>query len=392
MIDSLQRYARRRHLALDALLVLGLFGCSLLTCMGVLDGQDPPGTWWPGVLVCAVSCAALPWRRTRPRATAALTMAGALVMTALGHLITALLLGPLTVALFSLAARTNRRTANTVAGLGIVLLTATALLAGASAEPLMVKLLSPAFWLLLPTSLGTLNRVHKAYLEAVQARAEHAERTRDEEARRRVTEERLRIARDLHDVVAHHLVLASMQAGAAARFFRPQPEKAERVLAELSVATSAALRELRATVGVLRGPQDEEQPAVPAPGLAGLADLTGSFRGAGLAVTVSVGGARLPLPASTDLTAYRILQEALTNVTKHSAAREARVCLDYSPGLFRLTVTNDGVVRPPGPRDPHSGYGILGMRERARSVGGRLSAGPRPGGGFEVVADLPLTH
>ncbi|MEU6200735.1 sensor histidine kinase [Streptomyces sp. NPDC047061] len=392
MIDSLQRYARRRHLALDALLALGLFGCSLLTCLGALEGQDPPGAWWPTALVSVISCAALAWRRTRPRATAALTLAGALAMTALGHLVTVLLLGPLMVALFALAARTNRRTANTVAGIGIVLLTATALIAGASDEPLLVKLLSPAFWLLLPTSLGTLNRVHKAYLEAVQARAEHAERTRDEEARRRVTEERLRIARDLHDVVAHHLVLASMQASAVARFFRPQPDKAERVLAELTVATSAALRELRATVGVLRDPQDEEQPSDPAPGLAGLTDLTGSFRGAGLAVAVSVGGARLPLPTSTDLTAYRILQEALTNVTKHSAAREARVRLDYSPGLFRLTVTNDGVAHRPGSPDPHSGYGILGMRERARSVGGRLSAGPRPGGGFEVVADLPLAH
>jgi signal transduction histidine kinase len=270
----------------------------------------------------------------------------------------------------------------------------TALVVGPTDEPLVLKLLGPAFWLLLPTSLGTVTRFRAVCLEAEQARAEHAERTREKEARHRVTEERMRIARDLHDVVAHHLVLAHIQAGTLVRLTRTRPDEAERIVADLTGTTSSALRELKATVGLLRHADDVDNPLAPAesttPGLGQLSDLTASFRHAGLTVTVITEGEPRPLSTGADLTAYRIVQEALTNVTKHAVTRSAEVRLTYSPDRLGITVTNDTGRASPSSPTPNSGYGLIGMRERAHSAGGRLRVGHRPQGGFEVEIELPL--
>ncbi|WP_406440719.1 sensor histidine kinase [Streptomyces sp. NBC_01613] len=239
-----------------------------------------------------------------------------------------------------------------------------------------------AAWLLLPTVLGTAPRVRAAYLDA--------ECAREAEVRRRVTEERMRIARDLHDVVAHHLVLANIQAGAVVKQLPGRPEEALRIASVLSGTTATALRELKSTVGLLRQTADAERPLDPTPGLAQLPDLAGSFRSAGLEVTVITEGVPEPLSAGTDLTAYRIAQEALTNVTKHAATRAAEVRLVYSRGRLTVTVANDGGAAPAPFAPPGGGYGVMGMRERARSAGGRFRAGPRDHGGFEVVTELPL--
>ena len=390
MIDSLQRSLRSRPRLVDAVLAVALFAWSFPGSLITIPGRDPGIPWWPGVLLTGVSCAVLLRRRTRPRTTVALLLVSAAATIALGYLVTALLLGPLMVALHSLAVRTDRRTANTYAFTGIALLIGTALIAGPGNEPLVLKVLSPAFWLLLPTSMGTMTRLRRAYVEAVQARAEHAERTREEEARHRVTEERMRIARDLHDVVAHHLVLANIQAGAVARFLRTRPEEAEKMVAELTGTTSSALRELKATVGLLRDTNDPEEFPESTPGLAELPELTSSFAGTGLTVTVTAVGEPRPLSAGADLSAYRIVQEALTNVTKHAATRTAEVRLTYSHDRVSISITNGGAGRPANSPVPNSGYGLIGMRERARSVGGRLHALPRAQGGFEVVTELPL--
>jgi signal transduction histidine kinase len=269
-----------------------------------------------------------------------------------------------------------------------------------------LKTVGPAAWVLMPTALGSAVRLRRAYLDAVRARAEHAERTREEEARRRVAEERLRIARELHDVTAQHLALANAQAGTLAHLLRGQPDQVHKILADLAATTSAALRELKATVGLLRhegtedsheGTEDTEDTegasSPTAPGLARLADLTASFRSAGLDVTVSTEGEPRQLTPAADLTAFRIVQEALTNVTKHATAKAARVRLAYAHDRLTLTVADDGGTigsAPPTPPVPGGGFGLVGMRERAQSVGGRLRAGPRPGGGFEVRAELPL--
>jgi signal transduction histidine kinase len=392
MISSLQRRLRGHPRGVDAVVAAAVFACSLPGSVVTLPDHHPAGPWWPGVLLAGVSCVALMWHRCRPHTTVALALACAMAMAALGHLLTVLLLGPLMIALYSLALRTDRRTANAFTLTGIGLLIGITLIAGPYDEPLVLKLIGPAAWLLLPTSLGTMTRLRGAYLEAVQARAEHAERTREEEARRRVAEERMRIARDLHDVVAHHLVLANLQAGAVARMLPGRPGEAGKLTAELTGTTASALRELKATVGLLRHHVDEDpgDHAQPAPGLDRLPELTASFHGAGLAVTVTTEGEPRPLSAGAELTAYRIVQEALTNVTKHAAAHSAEVRLAYGDDRLVVSVVNGGQSPLPNSPSAPGGYGLLGMRERARSAGGRIRMEHRAQGGFEVVTELPL--
>ncbi|MFJ9241762.1 sensor histidine kinase [Streptomyces sp. NPDC101776] len=390
MIHSLRRLLRCRPRTVDLLIAAALCVCSFPGSMLTLPGHGLEVPWWPGVLVTGVSSLALLWRRTLPRTTVVVTLCGAITVAALGYILTVLVIGPLMLALYTLARLSDRTTANLFTVCGIVLLVGTGLIVGPDTEPLVLKLLGPAFWLLLPTSLGTTTRLRAAYLEAVRARAEHAEQTREKEARHRVTEERMRIARDLHDVVAHHLVLANLQAGTVVRLMRSRPEEAERIAGELAGTTLSAVRELKATVGLLRHADDSETPAGPAPGLAQLAGLAASFEPAGLSVTVNTEGRPQPLSAGVDLTAYRIVQEALTNVTKHAGTGSAEVRLSYSHDRLGITVTDHGGTAPPPSPTPADGYGVIGMRERALSAGGRLRAGHRPQGGFEVVTELPL--
>ena len=400
MIDNLQPPPTSRPRTVDAIVAVALFACSFPGSLITLPGRDLGVAWWPGVLLAGVSCVALLWRRRRPRATVALTLGCAMAAAALGYLLTVLLLAPLMMALYSLAVGTDRRTANTFAVTGIALLVGTGVLVGPAGEPLVLRLLGPAAWLLLPTSLGTVTRLRAAYLDAVRARAEHAERTREEEARHRVTEERMRIARDLHDVVAHHLVLANLQAGAVARQLPGRPDEAVRISSDLTRTTASALRELKSTVGLLRREGDTDKlvgeadhadgPLEPTPGLAQLPELAASFENAGLTVTVGIEGEPGPLSAGADLTAYRIVQEALTNVTKHAGVGAAEVRLVYTRDRLTVTVANDSAARPTPAPPTGDGYGVMGMHERARSVGGRIRVGPGLTGGFEVVAELPL--
>ncbi|MEW1833127.1 sensor histidine kinase [Streptomyces sp. NPDC088196] len=401
MIHDLRRLLRCHPRTVDLVVAATLLACSFPGSVMTLPGRALEVPWWPGVLVTAASSLALLWRRTLPRTTVVVTLGGAMTVAALGYILTVLVIGPLMVALYTLARASDRTTANLFTVSGITLLLGTSLVVGPATEPLILKLVGPVFWLLLPTSLGTTTRLRAAYLEAVQARAEHAERTRENEARHRVTEERMRIARDLHDVVAHHLVLANLQAGTVVRLMRSRPEEAERIAGELAGTTRSAVRELKATVGLLRHADDSDTPSGPAPGLAQLAELAASFEPAGLSVTVNTEGRPRPLSAGADLTAYRIVQEALTNVTKHAGTGSAEVRLSYSHDRLGITVTDHGgTAKPASPARPSSpvpaspvpaeGYGVLGMRERALSAGGRLRAGHRPEGGFEVVTELPL--
>ncbi|MEU9326648.1 sensor histidine kinase [Streptomyces canus] len=389
MIDSILRCRPR---FCDTALPLGLFACSFPGSLVTLPGSDPTVAWWPGVLLTGLACVALLWRRNRPRATTAVAMACATAVSAFGYILTVLLLGPLMTALYYLALRTDRRTANTFAFASIACLISAALTAGPSDEPLVLKLLGPAAWLLLPVALGTTTRLRGAYLEAVQIRAEHAERTREEETRHRVTAERMRIARDLHDVVAHHLLLANIQAGTVSRMLPARPGEAGKIAVELATTTSSALRELKSTVGLLRHDADRttESDRTPerTPGLARLPELAASFRHAGLTVAVTTEGTARPLSAGADLAAYRIVQEALTNVTKHTAVDTAEVRLVHRADDLLVSVVNDGPAYANSP-SPGGGYGLIGMRERARSAGGRIRTGRLVQGGFEVVVELP---
>lgn len=201
-----------------------------------------------------------------------------------------------------------------------------------------------------------------------------------------VSEERLRIARELHDVLGHNISLINVQATAALHGLRREPERAEDALTAIKQASKDTLREMRATLGVLRQ-VDEAAPVTPAPGLARLDELTDGIAAAGLTIRTEVEGEPRPLPAETDLAAYRIVQEALTNVARHSNATTAAVRISYAGADVTVHVDDDGDTAAAGPSQ--DGSGIRGMRDRAKALGGDFDAGPRPGGGFTVRARLP---
>ena len=389
--DRLEEFSDRHPFLVDLALVLALLGCATLGSALTLPGAQPPDQDKVGVALMGVSCLALLKHRTHPRSALVVTAICTVVAVGLGYLLTPLLLAPIMAALYWLASLTDRRTTRVYGCTTIVAMSLAAVVSDSMEHlSLVLRTIGPVFWLLLPLAAGRGTLVRRAYLKSVQARAEHAERTREEEARLRVTEERMRIARDLHDVVAHHLALANAQAGTAAHLTRTDPEQARRILTDLTATTSSALRELKGTVGVLRRPDDPEAPLAPTPGLQQLPELTAACESAGLAVTVTTDGVPAPLDPGVDLTAYRIVQEALTNVSKHAAVDAARVRLVYEEAHLTITVTDEGTPRPRGAAEPGRGFGLIGMRERAQSVGGCLSAGHRPGGGFEVTTDLPL--
>jgi signal transduction histidine kinase len=235
----------------------------------------------------------------------------------------------------------------------------------------------------------------RAYIETVTARAE-------EDARRQVSEERLRIARELHDVVAHTMATINVQAGVAAHVVAERPEVAAAALTAIKAASRDGLRELRAILHVLRQADDSDDgsPTQPAPGLAQLEGLVANTVAAGLATTVRCDGSPRPLSPAVDLTAYRIIQESLTNVIRHAGPATADVHLDYRDTVLRIEITDTGrgnlaaggymASVLTGLAGLGGGHGITGMRERAASVGGELTAGPGPERGFLVTACLPL--
>ncbi|MGF7235134.1 MAG: sensor histidine kinase [Frankia sp.] len=385
MIDG-WRYVRD-HPPTDAVVAVLLLALSVPGSVLSTPHSTDQVEWWPAVLLAGIACAALLLHRGHPRLTVAVTTACAVSVAALGYLLTVLLLAPLMAALYWLGAYRGWKTTYAYTIVAATLVVGTTVVVGPAEIPLELKTIGPTAWLLLPAALGTSARLQRAYLEAERVRAEQAERTREELAGHRVADERMRIARELHDVVAHHLALANAQAGTAAHLIATRPEQAQKILTDLSRTTSSALRDLKATVGLLRQTNDPDLPLKPAPGLAQLDDLTAAFGSAGLAVTVTTEGEWHELSPGVDLTAFRIVQEALTNVTKHASVKTAQVRLAYAHDQLTITVTDAGTASTAAPGD---GYGLIGMRERARSIGGQLFAAKRITGGFEVVAELPV--
>ena len=226
-------------------------------------------------------------------------------------------------------------------------------------------------------SVAELIRVRNQRAVAVRHR-------QDEEARRRASEERLAIARDLHDVVAHNISVINVQANTALHLMDRQPERAREALTAIHEVSRQALGELRSVLGVLRA-DGADAPLMPSPGLDRLGELAAHARTAGIAVRVVEQGEPRPVPAGVDTAAYRIVQEALTNAVRHSGGRAATIRLCYDPDALTIEVDDDG--REALPSRP--GNGVAGMTERARALGGTLDAGPRSGGGFRVLARLP---
>jgi len=245
-------------------------------------------------------------------------------------------------------------------------------------------------WVALAVTTGIAARSHRAYIAEAEERARCAEQAREDEANRRVAEERLRIARELHDAVGHHVALINVQAGALACLLDDEDRSQARdSVTHIQRASEEAIEELRLTVGLLREPGAAE-PVEPVPGLDRLGELISSFAAAGLRVTCEVTGQVRPLPEAVGLTAYRVIQESLTNTRKHAGCETAMVRLGYARGELRLAVEDEGKPVTWASRRPPGGHGIAGMRERVAALGGRLLAGPRPEGGYRVFAELPL--
>jgi len=399
--------ARGRALLADVLLVLvvGLIqvlGCWASERIGHSPDWRPLDAW--AYLLLAAGPAVLVLRRRWPLGVLAVTLACGLVYAARTYPE-----GPSQLAvypaLWTVALTLPRRTAWLAATVTAVAVAAAELFLYGDTmfdgEPLYaaVTVFAAMWW-------GEAVRARRAYVAELRDRAERAERTRDEEARRRVDEERMRIARELHDVVSHTIGVISVQAGVAAHLLHRRPDKAADSLAAIRQASDEALGELHAMLGVLREADGDggRAPLTPAPGLAELDVLVAQAAGAGVEVTVSLEAEPRRLPSAVDLACYRVVQESLTNVVRHAGASRAEVTVTHHDGQVVVEVTDDGRagsggVRggragpPDGPGNGNgagSGQGILGMRERARALGGSLEAGPRPGGGFRVQATLPV--
>ncbi|MGW1376235.1 sensor histidine kinase [Streptomyces sp. NPDC002446] len=405
------QWHRTHPLAFDALLAVAAFVCIL--CGAVVDPHRihgpriaPHQLSAATVVLAALACAALVLRRRLPRTVLAAT--GALTIVELVARATdprAPVAAAAVIALYSLASRTDRPTTWRIGALTVVVLTASAMLCGP--RPWYAQENVAIFaWTGMAAAAGDAVRSRRAFIDAIRERAERAERTREEEARRRVAEERMRIARELHDVVAHHIALVNVQAGVASHVMDNRPDQAKEALAHVREASRSALEELRATVGLLRQSDDPKAPTEPAPGLGVLDQLVEGFVRTGIPVDLDIPHEPRQLPASVDLTAYRVVQEALTNVHKHAGeGARATVRITHSEAALTVTVLDDGAgragvprqrggERPAGgagaPDDSGGGHGLIGMRERVFALRGTVVTGPRAAGGFQVRVTLPL--
>ena len=383
------------HLAIDTAIAVAVTAAQLAGAHWATSWHPhhaPPGTATDVVLI--VSGLALIARRRYPVAVLAVTQAAALAVNAIAG--TGVAWIALIVAFFT--AVLARKRAAAIASLVVGYLAAVwpPWLIGQHSHTTAEASLGLAAWLLFLLSVAELIRSRNQ-------RAADAQRARAAELRRRASEERMQMARDLHDLVAHNISVINVQANTALHLMDRQPERARSALSTINDVSKQALVELRSVLGVLRD-VDQGAPLAPSPSLSRLGDLTDTAAAAGLAVRVEESGPRAVLPADIDLAAYRIVQEALTNSARHSGGTSAIVHVRYGEHDLEVEVTDNGPVRPGDPAGPApgrgsgrarsqatgSGHGIDGMTERASALGGTLRAGPRPGGGFGVLARLPL--
>lgn len=314
----------------------------------------------------------------------------------------------LCVSLYTLAAYGDGHRSLMIAGAGTSVLAVGWLVAAADLEPR-----AAIGWVyfrigasVMSAALGESLRSRQVIAAEAQERAELAERTREEEARARVDAERLRIAREVHDTVAHAIAIINVQSGVTAHVLDKRPEVAREALRTIEHTSSRALREMRAILGVLRDDDGDDDGRVPYPGLGQIDALAAMARESGLDIRVEETAPATPLPSAVGSAAYRILQESITNVVRHAGPTRVTVALNPGIEVLEIRVTDEGRRAASGDdpadarlpaRQPSGtgssakpGRGIVGMRERCRLLGGELDAGPLPGGGFEVRARLPL--
>ena len=292
------------------------------------------------------------------------------------------------IALYSVAAHASRKTA--VRGLVYTVIGITISIFSLETSEFRLQILISNFIIFITAwVIGDNVRTRRAYTAELEARARRLESERESRARDAVVDERRRIAREMHDVVAHNVSVMVVQAGAARRVLETHPEKAHEAMTSIESTGRQALTEMRRLTGVLR--RDDEPATRPQPGLDRLGKLIQKTREAGLPVQVEIDGSPIALPQGVDLSAYRIIQEALTNTLKHAGPSSASVWIGFGPQRLELRITDNGrgAASQMANGQP-AGHGLVGMRERVSLFGGDLKAGPLPGGGYEVKATLPL--
>ncbi|WNV91957.1 histidine kinase [Umezawaea sp. Da 62-37] len=382
MLSRSRALARRHPVVVDALfaVVLYLPSASSHGPPWMVAQPKPPMS----LVLLALVFAVLAVRRRWPLGTLVVTAVGVVPAVVFGFELEPFLL-PVVIATYTLAVRTDRWTALSSAVPMVVFLV------------LVVLLLTPApgftkesfarfAWIGMAAAIGDAVRSRRAFIAAIEERAVRAERTREEEARRRVAEERLHIARELHDVVAHHIAVINVQAGVAGHLITSQPEAAAEALGHVRRSSRAVLDELGGLLGVLRRPEESNTPTEPAPGMAQLDSLVDAFRASGLDLRSTLTGEVRDLPATVDLVAYRVVQEALTNAHRYGTGT-ARLSVVYTASEIILEITN---ALGGQPRDGGTGLGLVGMRERAGAVGGTIRTGIDGDDRFRVLATLPL--
>lgn len=373
--------------------VLDVAAALLCVALMIVDVVRTPDADVTVVSAGAIVLASLPVLLRRRAPVTALTLAMLLlfaVMSGAGIYVT--IAAPAMLCAYTLAEARGRRAALVAAALALPLVV------------LILQLYSPHGYLTwdtaknlafvaIPLALGGAAHDRRAYTSALVDRAESAERSREEEALRRVGEERLRIARDVHDVVAHAMVAINVQAGVGAHLLDRDPEQARSTLREIKRVSGESLDDLRSVLGLLREEGAEAvatAPVRPTQGMAGIEDLREGLGSAGVVLDVDVDPAVGALPAAIDATGYRIVQEALTNVLRHAGPTTARVRVAHRDDTVVIEVENDRGNGPAPDGRAGSGNGLRGMRERAAAVGGSFEAGPRDGGGWRVAASLPV--
>lgn len=369
----------RRQQALDAAISLGTLVLGSFEVLG-RSGYQLRGAWMAAVVLTA---AALPFRRRAPLAVLALLVALQVALSATDPPEDATFwFFAWLVATYSAGAHAPLKRA--LAGLALVLATFTA---GAAIDDqgvgdvIFVWVLFSGAW-----TLGYLLERRTGEAAALERRAARLEQEREERARIAIAEERARIARELHDVVAHGVSTMVLQVGGVRRRLTEDQQRERDALLYVEDTGRQALAEMRRMLGMMRR-ADDESGLAPQPGLARLDELAHSMRAAGLSVELRVEGDPAPLPPGLDLSAFRIVQEALTNALKHAGPARAAVCVRYGPRALEIEVTDDGRGQPNG-HEP--GHGLVGMHERVALFGGRLEADRRAEGGYRVHAQLPL--
>jgi len=386
-VNSVRRLADR---ALDPIIALAVIAFCLAVTIAIAHDSTDPFNGWTVVLIVVIG-GTLTFRRRAPEAALAVSVAGLAAYSVQHYAGGPIYLVPLVIVASIAAEGDRRRTLYAAAGTLLAFVVVGVAADGFDHVP---YLLAMAGWLIGAVFLGTAHYNRQALLRQLEQRAKDLEENQEEEARRRVAEERIRIARDLHDVIAHGVAAIHLQAGAALHVIDRQPDVAAPALSSIKDLSKQTLDELRATVGVLRSEAaDAAAPRAPTPGISQLAALIDQARHAGLSVDLQVDPSLNGLPAAVDVAAFRIVQESLTNVMRHAGqwAHAVVTISEDERGDLNVEVDDDGLgASARAPDNP--GHGLAGMRERAATVGGDVKAGPRVGGGFRVIARLPVAE